>query len=589
MEMKNILPSKNLIIHHLKEKKNWFVLTSLILIITVLILPLLLDTEIEEGIIAIGIFEVFVIAGVNCLIDFNYLHDSRKYGYVLSKPIGSVKQLNLVLLINVIFSFTFMGVLAIIGAISGIEVLEFFLPTCSWLLVLIFLCGYSSHLSGNTIIAGIASLFNFAVPLFVLGVIYFAMDIVSNMVNGFNVTLLLDYVVEHIYRLDIIYFIKFVDYPNWPLYFAYLIGLLFGIYMLTIYAIDKRKNEYIGDHIVFKTYKYFVALLVSLLIPFVFIQVMNNNGFVAKLIAFLLLGSISYYVTLVILEKSFKLQKKAYKILAVFMAIFFTIVLIAGFSVKHFESKIPDLEDIEAVVMTDSTWVYFDKLDKSISVINLSYEDALAYNVSMYEDEKNIKLITDIHRSILENDNYQYYANVNIIYYLKNGKQVKRYFRLEPNDRQPFNTELDDIAEIFEETDEFKSFVMPYVYDEKYAQNFIDGQIWVDTSIGQKHLLITPELNEGLRIAIEKDIEEAVKNPTSFHSLNYDSHYGYYNSKRNMTYETVEEEAVTDSVEDIYYEYTSIRISSLEEDVIYLNLDIGFRHTYDYIKSLDLD
>ena len=92
----------------------------------------------------------------------------------------------------------------------------------------------------------------------------------------------------------------------------------------TLFLSARRKNERIGDQIVFTGYKNFVALLVTTLIPLAFSSALYNNDYVAKLISFVILGSITFYVTIAIFEKSFKIDKSAFKLLAAFMIFILT-------------------------------------------------------------------------------------------------------------------------------------------------------------------------------------------------------------------------------------------------------------------------
>lgn len=510
MEMKNMLPtnSRQMLVHHLKEKKNWTLLTFVILAVTVVVLPLLAEATYLEEFIYIGVIEIFVIVFVNCIIDFNYLHDTRKYGYYLSKPLNNVKRLNIILLSNMLFAAFFMGLLMMVAFVNKSDVGEIFTISCGWLTMVIFLSALSSYLSGNSIIAAIATAFNFGIPLMILGVIYFAMDIVSDMAVGFNVDIMLSYFIDHIYRIDIIYLMKFVDYPNWLMYFAYLIALCVGIYAVTLLVIRNRKNERIGQHLVFNGYKNFVSLMVTLIVPFIFTSIMSSNESSVKLISFVILGSVSYYVALVILEKSFRLKAVAYKILGVFMVSFVVLVFATGMIVKSYENNFPELEDIEGVLLTRDQWIYIEGSDikgeflelKDVELKHDQYKE-----VRIYTSREAIKAILEIHKSLVEDTSYWRYANINFVYYLDDGSTTRRYYSIEPTG--DFNHELDDLSQALEQTEEFKEVMMPFIYVEEYANEFRNATLDIHTQQDTVTLFLTDERFDSLRRAMRIDAD----------------------------------------------------------------------------------
>jgi hypothetical protein len=502
--------------HSLKEKKNWFLLSMVVLFTTVVVVPLLIGRSLEETNILIGIVEIFIVIFVNCIIDLNYLHDTKKYSYYLSKPFTDRQKINLIILNNLIFALLLIFPLWFISFIQGFDLSSLFIVSFPWLIIGVFVAALSGVLAGNIIISGIATIFNFALPLSILGVIYFALDIVQNSAIGFDVNILMRTFIANFYKIDYLYFIKFIDEPNWPLYVLLLITLCFGIYGLTLKLLKKRKNERIGQLIVFTGYKNFIALLVSTLVPFMFSTLIQNKSYIGLLLSFLILGSITYYVTLAILEKTFKLEKKSFKLLTVFMTIFISFVLISGMITKHYESYIPNLEDIEGVLITNRQYFYNEDSDHHYTLSDIEISMNEYDETTIYASEEAIEAICSIHKTILNDDTYNRYASVNIVYFLNDGNKIRRYYRLDNvygiSDEEideEINLDIDEAAHRLELTREYKYEVLKFIYDDDYSKSWQNKEVSFSYKMVQnKKVFLTQNDILDLREALKKDLEE---------------------------------------------------------------------------------
>ncbi|MBI9012608.1 MAG: hypothetical protein JEZ08_10300 [Clostridiales bacterium] len=507
METKNtsMNKSKQLLIHHLLEKKNWAVLTLIVLIITVMILPMLMDTDISEEYIAMGVAEVFIVILVNCLIDFNYLHDSKKYGYYLSKPISSIKRIHMVLISNALFATFFMGLLCLIGIILKLEIFEMFLVSSAWLLMLILLTSLSSLLSGNTIIAGLSTAFNFALPLFIMGVMYFAMDIVGDIVIGINVDIIMDYIIQNIYKIESLYLIEY-GYNMSIMYFVVLGCNCLVIYGFMRWALKHRKNERIGEHIVFNGYKYFIALIFSIMVPFIFTNALYNHEYVTKLISFVILGTLTYYVALVILEKSFTLKKVAIKLLVIFMVVFLSIVLASGFAVKLIEKNIPDISEIDSIFVSSTDYILLPGDNDYVHLRDIDTEDVEKIKLPVYQSDEAKQLVLDLHKSLIDNPNYYYHTNVNIVYYLKDGSKTSRYFDLGYHG-EDYNEKLEVILTKLMSTKEHKKIVYPFFYNDDYRNSLKNIRIEMSSKSYNEKIYLSKSEVEQFAFAVKQDID----------------------------------------------------------------------------------
>lgn len=581
MEQKSIIASKpkNLLLHALLEKKNWVILTLVVLAVSVFILPIMIRTSIHSEFIVLGIIEVCIVVIVNCFIDFNYLHDARKFGYYMSKPISNLQRLHLNYLANGIFAAVFLGALLMVSLVLDHQILDWFLVPVSWLIFIVLLIGLSSQLSGNTIIAALATAFNFALPAIVLGMLYFAMDIVSDIAIGFNVNLIMDYILSNIYRLDYLYIIQYTYDFSWS-YFVVMIVVSGFIYLMTRWAIKHRKNERIGEHIMFKGYKYFIGMAFSVLVPFIFTQITNDGDYMMKLVSFILLGAITYYIALIVLDKSFKLKPVAIKILVVFMSIFIVIVAIAGFAILSVERVLPEASEVAAVLVSNSDHVILP-MDQSFrrQVTSLEYEDLIQLDLPLYESEDAIEYIIALHDIIVHEDRNKikdYNSdNLNIIYFMKDGTTVKRYFSI-PYSEELRSAAMNQTMKNLMTTDDNKAVRFPIILSETYRNHFKELRFDIDKD--ERFVLESKADIEGFVAAFKLDLEKYFEiADENIYSIGYNNQYINFPLMNREKVET------TQVGED---EYLYVSIYSDDSYVQGFDIPSYFDHTRTFISTI---
>ncbi len=588
MEQKNIKHRNflNLLLNGLKEKRNWFILSMAILITTVLIVPMLIGSDINEANIVVGIVEIFIIVFLNCIIDLSYLHDIKKYSFYLSKPNSEKDKINLFLVNNIVFALINILPLWILSMMMNFDTVEIFTVAFPWLIIGIFVAALSGVLSGNSISSGIDTIFNFTLPLLLLGVIYFALNIVEKVAIGFNTDILMENFISNVYRIDYLYFIKFVEDSNWLLYSVLFVFIPTIIYLITIKLLKKRKNEKIGEFIVSDGYKNFIALLASTLVPFLFSTVTRNSSVVGLLLSFLILGSLTYYVAMAILEKSFKLNKNSFKLLAIFMTMFIGFVFVGGVVTKQYENKIPNINEIEGVVISNDNGIYIEEKEEYVKYYDIDISFEKYDDIVIYKSDEAKKAIIDIHKAILENDSYERYLNVNIVYFLKDGSEFKRYYRLGENryyepdhtkeEREIItNDKLNDAAKNLVSTDEFKEKVLKFIYDDIYSENFTNGK----TMINGNEIEFTKKDIVNLRNALKEDIEKNIveKDLSMLFALvnnteNYLNKYSYNMEKY-------------DENRDVYIERMNITFDQGSKRTHYYTIPSFFNNTMEFLKK----
>lgn len=484
MVLKTLFPKNTgiLIYDRLYAKKNWLLISIAILLITVVLLPILILGKIREENIIIGVVEIFIIVFINCIMSFNYFHDSKKLSYYVSKPITNIQKVNINIITNIIFTVILLGILMIISNyaemyFSMFEIYKLIIP---WLLVGILISALSCILTGNSIIAGISTIINFTLPFSFLAIISYMFKILEDVALGFNADILLSNFVDNYYRIDYLYFYRYIDNKISISYFVILIILIIFVYSLIYFLLKRRQNERTGDFIVYDGYKNLISVLIACLAPIGFLTIINEGDFISKSISFFILSALSYYIIVAILEKSFRVSKSSIKLFAVFMIILFLFIQVANIATNSYENYVPNNSDVESVYLGDSTHIYSKYLEEGVHISNLDKDFMIrAEDIQVYTDQENIESVINLHKEIIDNRSFYNYGRIVIAYNLKNGKMLIRYYELDVNS-ESYDGKKDDAIKPLVNSEEFKKKTFKFIYDDEYANNLDINNIIIE-------------------------------------------------------------------------------------------------------------
>lgn len=526
----------SLLLYSLKNKKNWFLLSTVIVLITTILIPFILGIK-DTFFIMLGIIEVFVLVFVNCLVDNSFLHNDSKLTYYKSKPFSFRNQI----FINIINNHVLTGFLLLLillsavvqnNGINDIDVFEIYKVVIPWLSVGIFLSALSSILSGNTVAAGLMTIFNFALPGIFYLIIYFVFSILEDLVIGFSARVLMEYFVDVFYKLEYIYFVvysysKTID----VLYFVILGSIIVFITFLIIKMVKKRKNENTGSFMVFDGYKYFVAVLASLIIP-AFFAVETYGSVASKMIVVLLLITLSYYIIIAIMEKAFRISKLSIKVFLVSMAAFIVLTVTTVLIATPYKNTVPNPEDVKAAYIGNNRWQHTEisriikheggLSDEKLSEIETYYRNR---DIILFTDKENIESITRMHKEFLNNQSYDgqdvYMNSMVINYYMNDGSTLVRDYSIKNYDSTG-NARKDEIAAGILKSKELKDKRFFYLYDENFYQRNKDI---IKLRLRNDNGVYSPDdhINvDQIRPYLIKDIDEMFKNNSdrAFAALN---------------------------------------------------------------------
>jgi len=585
-QRKNNLFGK-LLINSIKSKKSWFFLSTVIIFLTTLLIPYILGAD-GEMFIFFGIFEVFTLVFINCLVDNSFLHNDSKLAYYKSKPATFREQISINIIVNLVFAafLLMLIVLSVVFQNLDYRIIESFKFLIPWLSAGIFLASLSSILAGNTLVAGLMTIFNFALPGIIYLILQFMFSILENLVAGFSASVLMDYFVSSFYKLEYIYFVVYSDKPVDCIYFLLLGIILVGITLLIFKMLKRRKNENTGNFIAFDGFKYFVSVLACLIIPAFFSITSIGRDIASEIIVSLLMAALTYYLIIAAMEKSFRISRLSIKVFVSSMAVF--IVLTGGTIVfaNQYKNTVPDADEVKIAYIGNNGWIY-NEIDDHIETDTGTYEineENISeikekFNVVLFTEEGNIEKITRIHKEILTDPNYNYgdyYLNdIMIVYYMKDGSRIIRDYNIN-KDNGTGNKMKDVIATELLNSQEFKINKYYYLYDEKYVKN--------------NDYIITVKLrNDGREI----DSEELIDIDKIRPYLIKDIEEGRYDIEKSfMTLNNYRYEPFMEYKEMGYFLEITIRDNndstndnnSIRENYETIYINEGFENTKEYLK-----
>lgn len=263
MEMRTTEPmrlSTNWVWLNLKQYKRWFLLAAVLLGVTAIILPLLLDVE-PMPYVLIGLLELFVLSFIMVLSQFGFLHDPKAFAYYQSKALPLKSRVHGIILTQTLFSYGFYFILmgwlkfahthlwsrSLFPTSRWINLYTFEMAG-SWIAILLLLTALSALLSGTKAGAAFSTIFNFGLPMLFLGIVYFVLNVANGSTVGFNLPVIMETILQRFYRVNLIYHY----WSTWETTLVILPLTLLLIYGIMLWTIQNRKGENIGQLFVFR-------------------------------------------------------------------------------------------------------------------------------------------------------------------------------------------------------------------------------------------------------------------------------------------------------------------------------------------------
>lgn len=465
MEMRTTKPmqlNSNWLYMNLKQHKRWFLMAAVLISVTAIILPLLLDAEPMPYVMA-ALVELFVLSFFMVLSQLEFLHNPKAFSYYQSKALPLKSRIHGIILTQAVFTYSFYILLKVWLIFANNQIwprtliqtsrwinYATFEMAGSWIAILLLLTALSALLSGTKASAAFSTIFNFSLPMLALGIVYFVLNVANASTVGFNVSVIMETILQKYYRINLIYHY----WSTWESTLVILSLTLLIIYGIMLWVIKNHKGENIGQLFIFKGYKIFVLIMLSMIVPLSFSVLLPDVYLISKWIAILMISELTLYMVLSIVEKSMKLNSKSVKLLIIF-GVFITILIgSTSFFLNQYANNMPLIEEIEAVALSPVTAI----------LSNESIPDG----GSVYYSEEAKATILNLHHLLLKTNKALLNYDFNIVYYLKDGN--KRIFPFSPLPPRVIYEDgfdgFDNFAKDMMSMNEFWENVTPLVYDD---------------------------------------------------------------------------------------------------------------------------
>ncbi|MCT4542084.1 MAG: DUF6449 domain-containing protein [Vallitalea sp.] len=221
-----------------------------------------------------------------------------------------------------------------------------------------------------------------------------------------------------------------VDYMS-PLFLPSMDGFSLGLciiciiilYILAIHFYNKRPLEKITDIICInslkKVFKYGVTFCCMLLSGIAYSYWFSTNHSLLRFFVGGIVGSVvGYFISEILLQKKLKVHKE-YKGLLVYIVVVSIIILGVDMDILGYETRIPSISQVKSVEFSPS---------------NIYRRD---HKKHICKEKENIQDIINLHKQIIS-DRIEGNKEIKIIYYLKNGKKIKREYSINEEDYQSY-------------------------------------------------------------------------------------------------------------------------------------------------------
>lgn len=196
------------------------------------------------------------------------------------------------------------------------------------------------------------------------------------------------------------------------------VSLVVG-YFVYKYRNLERAGDVISNGVLKPIFKYGVTtcvMAVGVLYIKYLIEIYSPN-----IMVYIIFALIGYIIAQMLLIKSFKILKY-YKGFIVYAGILVLIGIFIKFDISGFEKRVPEVGDIDAVLIG----YYGDVKELDYENTNSSENNGS----KILRNVKNIEILTNMHKEIIKNRKIEddIYNNFNIAYRLKNGKFIVRAY-----------------------------------------------------------------------------------------------------------------------------------------------------------------
>ncbi len=270
--------------------------------------------------------------------------------------------------------------------------------------------------------------------------------------------------------------------------------LALGVYCLAALALlaaslllyRKRRMESAGDVVAVAVmrpiFKYGVAVCAGLAMGFVTYTLMGQSGLMVHIIFWSIVG---YFIAQMILDKTFRVFSR-WKGAAVMTSILTLIALGIVFDITGFQTRVPDLEDIESITISTFSSTYETSDSASSWDIDITdREDISLFRALHMEAVKQIRPDHAEHPSLVDSssvvedadyfedddyyEDYNYYNETDILrlrmtYHLKSGTLSRSYYiDIHPSEVNTPGTAANILESIYSDRDIYRKL---YHFDE---------------------------------------------------------------------------------------------------------------------------
>jgi hypothetical protein len=182
------------------------------------------------------------------------------------------------------------------------------------------------------------------------------------------------------------------------------------------------------------------------------------------------------------------------------------------------------------------------KINDGAEIQDINRENYDLYSIDTYHSKEALEGIQNIHRGILKGATVQFYENINIIYFMKDGSEIRRYFTLRGHDGDSNSFLFEQGIQEWVSSQEYKENKMPFVFKDAYAKDYEDAFMAININEERYNFILDSEILKTLRSKLLIDINESIK------TLNYDDLWTIFSTNDNTLLRSEKYESQSDVI-----------------------------------------
>ncbi len=404
-------------------RRFWWVGAGyIVLFLTVAVLPMI-DSGYTDGLMIVNVLTALACALMPSIL-FSYLNSAGSVTCLHAFPIKrkahyitNILTIYALFLAPMLVGYAFSAVYAVLNnPIDFPEVIEYFVLGIIMMTITSSGAALGVMVTGNTIASIVFGALFIGFPFYTEAIFKEFLRL-----NVYGIWQHFDYIMLENFR---------VDKLNGFMWIYFIISLI--VFAAVWFLYKYRKLESNGDIIAFSFLKPLFIGAVAIFVGFLGYFYLYSLYRISNIFFMLPFGIIGIIVSYMLSRKAFTF-KGMWKPAVIYTLGVCALFAVVKYDLTGFEKRIPDIEDIASVNISDRT--IYDFRNENSRYINgkqYYFKEPVTKESFAFTEKDDILNVIKLHEHLIQtkHDENERFTSLPIVYTLKNGKEIKRYYNI---------------------------------------------------------------------------------------------------------------------------------------------------------------